>query len=370
MKMSKKLFAGFLFLFALSLLLCSCPSTPEPKLTEPKVTLALSQTSPQSEVIISWTPSDEAESYTIERTMVRDSITETRKFEWKDNDDFCSKNYFQYSFKDTTCESGTEYSYVVIACAERQVPFCVEYYTKESKKESITTAVDPNVTLAYPKNVSVEQTNGNQNALTVKWDAVENAASYEVYFVHDNYYHDYNEKYIKVAATEQTSFIQNHLCNETNYSFMIKAVNGTNYSLFSAKASGRVAEAKNVTKNTAFVLENGVRDYFFSGSESLWFECTLQKGIIKLYHDGNKNAYSLSVFTKEGSVAASGLPLFTIDDENTGIKDIPIVDSDYPYAFGVERNLKNDINGFSEGTTYLLRISKFDICYSFSICVE
>ena len=96
----------------------------------------------------------------------------------------------------------------------------------------------------------------------------------------------------------------------------------------------------------------------------------MQKGIIKLYHDGNKNAYSLSVFTKEGSVAASGLPLFTIDDENTGIKDIPIVDSDYPYAFGVERNLKNDINGFSEGTTYLLRISKSDICYSFSICVE
>ena len=111
----KSFFIRFLIVitavFAAALFI-SCPREPEPDLEKPVVTLKPSVEAPQTAVIISWIPSDKADYYYIERTMVRDEQTETRQFEIKAvplaeaNDDF-------YTYIDDTCESGTEYTYVV-----------------------------------------------------------------------------------------------------------------------------------------------------------------------------------------------------------------------------------------------------------------
>ena len=367
MKKLKSLFVGFsiLSLFVLSGLVCSCESEPEPQLTEPELSLALSETSPQTEVIISWTPSDEAESYRVERTMIRDSVTDTRYFEWRESDELCSKDDSKFYLTDNTCESGTEYTYVVTASASWYAPEIWHTTSKSSKEKSIKTAADPKVQLAYPKNVKVEQMTGNRNSLTVSWDAVQNAVAYEVWYTTSSWT-NFNEKFVKLGQTEQTSYTKKYLPNESSYVFMIKAIKDDEYSLLSAKATGTVAPVDNLTRSTAIPLENGIREYFYSDSESLWYKCTPQKGILSFYCGRDFNDNSLSIFLEDGTVVASGLPLFYLEegtDENLSL----LTDEDYDFA--VARNFKNDIKDFSPGTTYILRIVRYSYKY-FSLCVE
>ena len=372
LKKLKSLFVGFsiLSLFALSALICSCKTEPEPQLTEPVVTLALSKTAGQKEVIISWTPSDDAEGYSIERTMVRDSVTDTRYFEWISSDPLCSKDDSKYYLTDNSCESGTEYTYVVTALATREVSFSEKNYSKRSEAKSITTAADPKVTLKHPANVKVVQTPGNRNALTVSWDAVENASGYEIYYTNSAWIH-FNEKFIKTGTSTQTSFTKEHLTNETDYTFMIKAINGNNYSLFSAKVSESVAKADNFTKDKALVLENGVTENLYaSDKDSFWFKCSPQTGTLIYSSPEIDYESSLSIFKEDGSIVASGLSLF-IYDGGDGKKDenITLVDDKENDDYIISRNIKNSINGFASGTTYYLRVVK-NANRRFSICVE
>lgn len=370
MKKSKIFYAGFLFLslFVLSGLVCSCESEPEPKLTKPIVTLTLSEKSPQTEVLISWTPSDDAEYYTVERTMIRDSVTEERRFQWSKENELCSKDDDKFYLIDNTCECGTEYTYVVTASVQRYVPITYKTYSEESVPKSITTAADPKVTLAYPKNVKVEPSAEKRNALTVSWDSVENAAEYEVYFVR-GYWSLYNEDFEKIATVTNTSYIVEHLANETSYTFMIKAINDDRSSVFSAKGVGQVAPAKNLTKSKAVMLENNVVENFYSDAESLWFKCTPQEGVLSFNYNYVGNKFSLSVFSGDGTVLASGLPLFFInEEENMNVNVSCETDEEDEFYFHITRNIKNDIPGFSPGTTYILRLVNCDT--RFAICVE
>lgn len=100
-------------------------------------------------------------------------------------------------------------------------------------------ASDPNVTLDYPRNVKVEPAANVSNALTVSWNPVTNAQEYEIYFsVSRN--SDFRGKYQKIATTMQTSYTKENLTNLNYYYFMIKAINGDEYSLYSATAGGFV----------------------------------------------------------------------------------------------------------------------------------
>ena len=346
MKKSKNLFAGFLFfsLFVMPVLVCSCKNEPDPELTEPIVTLTLSETSPQTEIIISWTPSDEAENYSVERTMSRDSVTDTRYFDWIESEEICSKVDGKFYLTDNTCESGTEYSYVVTASVQRNQFLGRETFTKKSQEKSITTATDPKVTLAWPKNVKVEPSTNQHNALTVTWDTVEGAAGYEVWYTNSFWIH-FNEEFKKAGTTSQTSFTQEHLYNKSEYTFMIKAINGDQCSLFSAKASGTVPAADNLTMDKVLVLENGVTEYLYSDSDSLWFKCTPQKCLLLFSDYDYLDEISLSVFLENGTVVDSGLSLSNYATE------------------------KNRLNVLISGTTYLLRIVNANLC-GFSICVE
>ena len=104
MKRLKSLNIEFLHLaFMLVLVLvCSCKSNPDPELTEPIVTLELSKNSPKTEIIISWEPSNDAEGYGIERTMIRDSVKDTRYFEWRETDEICSRSGSKFCLIDNT----------------------------------------------------------------------------------------------------------------------------------------------------------------------------------------------------------------------------------------------------------------------------
>ena len=346
MRKSKIIFTGFLIItfFLETILITSCKSEPEPKLTKPIVTLTLSETSPQTEIIISWTPSDDAQAYTIERTMIRDSVTDTRYFEWRETDEICSKDDSKFYLTDNTCESGTEYTYVVTASASWNDVFNRKSSTEHSEEKSITTAADPKVKLLYPKNVKVEPSDKKHNALTISWDAVEGAAGYEVWYTNSFWIH-FNEEFKKAGTTSQTSFIQEHLYNKSEYTFMIKAVNGDQCSLFSAKASGTVPAADNLTMDKVLVLENGVTEYLYSDSDSLWFKCTPQKCLLLFSDYDYLDEISLSVFLEDGTIVDSGLSL-----------------SNYAME-------KNKLDVFISGTTYLLRIVNANRC-GFSICVE
>ena len=341
-------------------LFISCPGEPEPDLDKPVVELNLSEESPQTKVIISWTPSEKAEHYYIERTMVRDEQTESRQFEIQavplseatDN---------SYSYIDETCESGTEYTYVVSAETSWNGIFYRPTKSIKSDPVTITTAADPKVTLAYPKNVKVEPTTNKSNALTLSWDAVPDALEYEIYYC-SSWESNYNEKYEKVGTTSQTSYTMEHLANEAHYYFMIKAIKNDEYSLYSAKADGRVAEAENLTKDKAFVLENGVEENLYSNEDSMWFKCTPQKGMLSI--DTSKKM-SLTIFDASGNVVATGLPLFISGYEQKADSNLTYIQEDDL----IKRNIKNDIPDFVPGSVYYLRIVSTNYC-SFSICVE
>ena len=367
-KVCKFIFNVFSFFLILTqaLLVLSCKTDPEPALTQPVVTLTLSEDSPQTSVIISWTPSDgaieERVNYFIERSMIRDDVLDTRFFEWKADMPLC--------ITDNTCESGTEYTYVVTASVERFSLFNSKTYSKKSEEKSITTARDSRVTLDYPKNLKVLADSNKRNALTVTWDAVENADSYELYYT-SYFWSNFNEEFIKIADTNETSFIKNYLSNEQSYTFMVKAVSGDKCSLFSAKASGRVPALENLSKDKAIMLENGIREYFCSDADSLWFKCKAQEGFLSFYCEDYNQETSLSIFLEDGSLIASGLPLFIPAEGQASVENLTLltVSDDQIYDYAVKRNIRADIAGFSSDTTYLLRIVKY-YSRNFSICVE
>lgn len=226
----------FLMLVFIAVPLTSCEKDPEPVLTKPTITLKLSEESPQNIIILSWIPSDDADLYGIERTMVRDGKIDYRYFNL--NAEKAANN--SYTIIDDTCESGTEYTYV--ASVEKYYHdggFYIASKTVKSEPQKITTASDPNVTLDYPRNVKVEPAANVSNALTVSWNPVTNAQEYEIYFSGSRN-SDYREQYQKIATTTQTSYTKENLANLSYYYFMIKAINGDEYSLYSATAGGFV----------------------------------------------------------------------------------------------------------------------------------
>ena len=226
----------FIILVFITVPLTSCEKDPEPVLTKPTITLKLSEESPQNIIILSWIPSDDADLYDIERTMVRDGKIDYRYFNL--NAEEAANN--SYTIIDDTCESGTEYTYV--ASVEKYYHdggFYIASKTVKSEPQKITTASDPKVTLDYPRNVKVEPAENESNALTVTWDPVTNAQEYEIYFANARN-SNYREKFQKIATTAHTSYTKENLTNLRNYYFIIRAINDDGYSLYSATAGGFV----------------------------------------------------------------------------------------------------------------------------------
>ena len=364
MKRTKSFFTRFLIfgtIICAAILFSSCPREPEPVLNKPNGKLKLLEESPQNSVIITWTPSDDADSYYIERTMEREGQTESRQFEIKAVPLY-EATASSYTYIDNTCESGTEYTYVVTVEAYWNdgglypVPKSLK-----SDAVKITTAVDPKVTLAYPKNVKVEPAANKANALTVTWDSVSDALEYEVYYC-SSWNSNFNELYKKAGRTSQTTYTMEHLGNTLHYYFMIKAIKGDEYSLFSAKADGRVADAENLSKTKALELVNGVEENLRSDSDELWFICKPQKGLLSI---GSNDRLTVTIFDGEGKLITSGLPLFISGYEEQDDPNLTYIQEDEI----IQRNIKNDITDFVPGAVYYLRIISSDDC-NFTICVE
>ncbi len=153
-----------------------------------------------------------------------------------------------------------------------------------------------------------------------------------------------------------------HLGNTLHYYFMIKAIKGDEYSLFSAKADGRVADAENLTKAKALELVNGVEENLRSDSDELWFICKPQKGLLSIDSD---DRLTVTIFDVAENLIASGLPLFISGYEKEEDQNLTYIQEDEI----IQRNIKNDITDFAPGAVYYLRIISSDDC-NFTICVE
>ncbi len=344
-----------------------------PNLTVPEVTLKLSDESPESTVIISWKPSNDADCYYVHRMNIREGMMDIQVVANKEDDE-------PLIVYDDTCESDTEYTYVVFAEAYNDYDYYTffkyidvfketEYYSREyiknSEKKIIKTAKDPKITLDYPKNVTVVSEPDKSNALTISWEPVEGALFYEVFFM-DGLWRLHNERFEKIATIKETSFTKEHLQNEYTYCFRIRAIDENSVSLYSAKIEVEVPEATNISMDKAMMLTNGVWENINSWTDSVWFKCNPQAGIVKF---DCKDDCTLSIFTEDGIILATGLRLF-VTYEDIKNKDTSVITEQYDDKGDfIIRQINRDITDFTEGNTYILRVSK-PKREAFSICVE
>ena len=326
-----------------------------PELEVPVLKVQLSDSAPQTSVLLSWNGSEGAQNYVIYRDSVKDSVTEEEHFYIA-----ATSDYKKCQFVDDTCEPGIEYSYVVYVLWTGQTSlFSTDQKSKHSETVKITTEENPLVTLEYPKSVSIDEEQDERNSLTVKWDAVPEADFYEIYVSEHYWYYD-DSNFIKAGTTNENSFTIKHLFNQTHYYCLIKAWNGEKSSNFSARAAGYVPIVQNRTKSSAIYLENSVTENFYSDKNSLWFSCKPQKGEVTLSVSKELLPFiSMSIFSTEGELLVSGLS-FSADSETQ---------TDNSGKSVIKLTLKDCFENFTSLEKYCLRVS-LAASTRFSICVE
>ena len=344
-------------------------------LPKPGISYLISKDLPTSCITIMWTEPEEIKDhiwdYWVERTMVREGVSHKKSISWsygrlKATDLYYDEGYRCY-VDDYSLEPDTEYTYCVRVNGHSDLEPSVIL----SDGITVHTTKPAEGLLDYPKNLVVSPAKDKRNALTVTWNPVEGATYYEVYFS-DGKSRNGEILFEEVADVTETSYTKENLQNEKNYLFKVKAINDEKYSVFSAQAEGRVAEAENTSRDKAAFLENGVWEEFYSDSDNLWFKCIPQKGILSFksdYDHYSGNRCTLSIFAENGEIIYSGIPLYPSSDSrgDSVLNDSPTVEDKT-----VIQHLDKYINGFnSEGNTtaYYLRITK-DKYSDFSICVE
>ena len=279
-------------------------------LPKPEISYLISRDLPTSCITIMWTEPDEIKDhiwdYRVERTMVREGVTHEKTISWRyerlENTDLYYDQGYRCYVDDLSLEPDAEYTYRVRVYGHSDLDPSVIL----SDTITVHTTKPAEGLLDYPKNLVVSPANDIRNALTVTWNPVEGATSYEVYFS-DGKSKNGEKEFTKVVDVTETSYTKENLRNEKEYLFKVKAINDEKYSVFSAQAEGRVAKAENISKDKAYFLENGVLEEFYSGSENLWFKCIPQKGKLQFIPDCDQG--TLSIFTEDGRIVVSGLRL-------------------------------------------------------------
>jgi len=287
------------------LLLSSCKwSMIDPDVETPSVNLKLSESSPSTEIIISWTKCDDAQGYGITRTFTRDGLKDEVIYNYISKD--------QTSYIDSTCEPGTEYTYTVTAGYFKGKGLFYgrvfgDLLEATSTAKTIKTGSDPHCILDYPKNLTVFQIPGKTNSLELSWSACEGATEYEIYknsLIEDSY-----REYKKIVTVNSTKCEVAHLYNESEYSFKIKAIAaGGKTSVFSNVKTGTVPMATNTICETPFVLTNGVTEHFLTYKNDLWFSISPQKGLIKL-NTINPDSTCVSIYDEKLDFVVTSLKL-------------------------------------------------------------
>ena len=126
--------------------------------------------------------------------MVRDGITHTKNMPYARYGVTIAPDFFKdgktwYTVQDCLLDPDTEYTYYVEVYSGDRKFVSKRVY---SDKITLTTSKTVEQIPAYPKNVAVKPAQDKRNALTVTWDAVEGATSYEVYSVNSYYPEDEN----------------------------------------------------------------------------------------------------------------------------------------------------------------------------------
>ncbi len=285
--------------------LTSCKwSLIDPDVETPSVNVRLSESSPSTEIIISWNKCEDAQGYGITRTFTRDGVTDEVIFRYISTD--------TTSYTDSTCEPGTEYTYTVTAGYFKGKGLFFgrifgDLLEETSTPKTIKTANDPRFVLDYPKNLTVSQIPGKTNSLELSWSACEGAAEYEIY--QNNFIEDGYREYKKIMTVSSTNYEVSHLYNEYEYSFKIKAIAaGGKTSVFSNVVTGTVPMATNTVRENPFVLTNGVTEHFLTYKSELWFSITPEKGLIKL-NSFDPDSICVSIYDEKGEFIVTSLRL-------------------------------------------------------------
>lgn len=292
------------------LLLSSCKwSMIDPDVETPSVNLELSKSSPSTEIIISWNKCDDAQGYGISRTFTRDGVKDEVIYKYISKD--------TTSYTDSTCEPGTEYTYTVTAGYFKGKGLFYgrvfgDLLEATSTAKTITTKSDHLVVLDHPKNLTVFKIYGKNNSLELSWSACEGAEKYEIY--RNNSIQDKYREYKKIATVNTNKCQIDHLYNESEYRFKLKAICADGRcSVFSIVKSCVVPEAANTNLQNAFELENGVTEHFYTDKDSLWFVINPKKGLIKL-GECYLNGKCVSLCDTNGDYIVSSLYLKERDD--------------------------------------------------------
>ncbi|MBP5251671.1 MAG: hypothetical protein J6Z17_04570 [Treponema sp.] len=342
----KRFYAGVLSIISAFVFLtagCDSDETDDtPDLPKPEMTAALSDTSPSSDVIITWKQAGDADGYVVTRTAVRDGITNISKLQWERNSPL--------TLTDSGCDPDTEYTYVLTAIASGKY----RSYEKDSEPVIIKTQKSSVPMLDFPKGLKAA-TVGEPNTLTFSWNPVYGASEYEVYRMDGGY--KYWDNYFTLdTTTAETSYTVKYACNEEIFVFRVRAKNGEKYSPYSAKIEGRVAEAENLTQDKALLIENNVWRNFYADSGVLWYKCTPVQG--RIYSDGfSAQTFTVSIYSEDGTLLAENLSLFIDENGNPiSVPADPRGSSAVPKT--VFRDITGDITGFKSGDTLLLKVTK------------
>lgn len=304
----KKQYLSILMLPAL--LFTSCKwSMIDPDVETPSINVRLSESSPSTEIIISWNKCDDAQGYGITRTFTRDGVTDEVIYSYISTD--------TTSYTDSTCEPGVEYTYTVTAGYFKGKGLFFgrvfgDLLEASSEAKTIKTQVHPLVVLDHPKNLVVSQIPGKTNSLELSWTACEGAEAYEIY--RNNSIQDKYREYKLIETVDSNKCQIDHLYNESEYRFKIKAIGARGKSsVFSLVKGCMVPEAINTNLQNAYVLENGVTEHFYTDKGTLWFVITPQKGLIKM-GDCYLNGKCISLCDENGDFIVPSLYLEERDD--------------------------------------------------------
>lgn len=289
----------YLLILLISVLfITSCKwSEIEPDVETPSVNLKLSESSPSTEIIISWSKCDDAQGYGISRSFTRDGVKEETIYNYISAD--------TTSFTDSDCEPGTEYTYTVTAGYFKGKGLFYgrvfgDLLEATSSAKVIKTEKNPFGELAFPTGIEVTTVEDDTNTLKIQWPPVEGALKYEIY--QKCLLEDSSGKFTKIKSLDVETFTDSFtgcliqgLYNETEYSFKIKAIGeGGKSSVLSTYKSALVPKAVNTSMYKALLIPNGKLEKFYSREEWLWFYIKPEKGKIRFNHHWGSEVILLS----------------------------------------------------------------------------
>ena len=208
------------------------------------------------------------------------------------------------SYVDKSVTSGTQYTYAIVTCID-------------DNGNEMETGISNGVTCRY-LGAPVITTSNTASGISIKWDVVDGAATYQLY--RRTYSNGAWSSWSTINVTTGTSYTDTDVKSGSYYRYMLKAINGSDESAYTATPSCRYLSVPTVTsKNTTsgIVISwnkvTGAANYqvcrreYVDGQWSAWktivytssityTDTTVESGMKYQYIVRAKNSWALGVF--------------------------------------------------------------------------